>query len=173
MSTALFWPLVCLVAGLLLLFVEVFVPSGGLIGLLSLGLLAISLWLAFTQSALTGVSFLFALAVLMPLTLAIAVQLWPKTPMGKLLILKPPEPDELEPEPYGPRLEHLIGQFGRTLTPLRPSGVVEFDGRRHDGLAEEGLIQAGLLVQAIAVRGNQIVVRPASEDQFDDLMRDI
>ena len=68
----------------------------------------------------------------------------------------------------GPRLEHLIGQFGRALTPLRPSGLVDFDGRRLDGLAEEGLIPRGALVRAVQIRGGQLVVRPASEAVLED-----
>ena len=54
MGTDLFWPIACLAAGLLLLIVEVFVPSGGLIGFLSLGLLVVSLWLGFARSTATG-----------------------------------------------------------------------------------------------------------------------
>lgn len=169
MSTDLFWPVACLLAGLLLLIVEVFVPSGGLIGFLSLGFLGMSLWMAFARSSTTGVSFLVCLVILLPVTLAFAVKLWPSTPFGKRLILKPPELAELEPESSGRRLEHLIGQFGRTLTPLRPSGVVDFEGRRLDGLSEEGLIPSGTLVRAVAVRGNQVVVRQADDQMLDDL----
>ena len=161
----LFWPIACMLAGLILLIVEVFIPSGGLFGLLAIGLLVVSLWKAFAISTMTGVGFLLALTVLMPIVLALAIHLWPKTPIGKLLILKPPEPDEIEPveEP----LAHLLGQFGRALTPLRPSGLVDFEGRRFDGLSEEGLIPAGALVRAIQVRGRQLVVRPASTSLLD------
>ena len=57
------------------------------------------------------------------------------------------------------RLDHLIGQYGRAFTPLRPSGMVDFDGRRLDGLAEEGLIPSGALVRAVRIRGGQLIVR--------------
>lgn len=169
MLTNLFWPIVCLVAGLLLLFVEVFIPSGGLIGFLSIGMLVVSLWLGFTHSTTTGLALLVSLLVLLPMTLGLAVKLWPKTPMGKRLILRPPDADELLPESFGPPLEHLIGQFGRTLTPLRPSGAVDFEGRRLDGLSEEGLIPTGSLVQAVQVRGHQLVVRLAPSSQLEQL----
>jgi membrane-bound ClpP family serine protease len=165
-STDLFWPVACLAAALVLLVVEVFIPSGGLLGLLSLGLILVGLWQAFAISATTGVGLLLALAVLLPLVLAAAVRIWPRTPIGKLLILKPPEPDEIESA--ATPLEHLLGQYGRTLTPLRPSGLVDFDGRRLDGLSEEGLIPSGTLVQAVQVRGRQIVVRTASTQLLDD-----
>ncbi len=110
--------------------------------------------------------FLLSVAVLLPMVLALAVHLWPRTPMGKLLILKPPDLDEIEPATAP--LEHLLGQFGRTLTPLRPSGMVDFDGRRLDALSEEGLIPAGALVRAVQVRGHQLVVRTVSTQLLDD-----
>jgi membrane-bound ClpP family serine protease len=168
MDAPLIWAIVCMAAGLGLLVIEVFIPSGGLIGFLALGLLGVSLWQAFSVSTTVGFGFLAALVVLVPLTAALALHLFPKTPMGRWLLLKPPTPDEVAPEPSGPRLEHLIGQFGRALTPLRPSGLVDFDGRRLDGLAEEGLIPRGALVRAVQIRGGQLVVRPASEAVLED-----
>lgn len=169
MNPALIWAILCMAAGLGLLIVEVFVPSGGLIGLLATGLLAVSLWQAFTVSATTGLGFLAALVVLGPLTAVLAFRLFPHTPMGRWLLLKPPAPEEVAPEPAGGRLEHLIGQFGRALTPLRPSGVVDFEGRRLDGLSEEGLIPSGALVRAVQIRAGTLVVRPASEAALEDL----
>src|SRR5690349_2865429 len=131
MSNDLIWPILCLAIGLILLIAEVFIPSGGLIGILAIGLLIVSLGLAFSQSTMLGLKFLLAVCLLMPMALILAINLWPKTPMAKLIFLKPPAPEDVEPEPavHGVRLEHLIGQFGRALTPLRPSGMVDFDGR--------------------------------------------
>ena len=77
--------------------------------------------------------------------------------------------EESAPETKGVMLDHLIGQFGRALTPLRPSGLVDFEGRRLDGLSEEGLIPSGALVRAVQVRSGQIVVRAASEKTLDEL----
>jgi membrane-bound ClpP family serine protease len=169
MNPALVWAILCMAAGLGLLVGEVFVPSGGLIGLLATGLLAVSLWQAFTVSTATGLGFLIALVILGPLTAMLAFRLFPKTPMGRWLLLQPPAPGEVLPEPPGGRLEHLVGQFGRALTPLRPSGVVDFEGRRLDGLSEEGLIPRGALVRAVQVRGGTLVVRPANEAALEDL----
>lgn len=172
MGTALFWPIACLAAGLLLLIIEVFVPSGGVIGFLSVGLLVVSVWQAFEISTPTGAIFLLVLTFLLPLTLALAIRIWPKTPLGKWLFLKPPVQEELGTAASGPRIEHLLGQFGRTLTPMRPSGLVDFDGRRLDGLAEEGLIPKGTIVRAVQVRAGQLVVRVDTLPVLDDLNQD-
>jgi membrane-bound ClpP family serine protease len=172
MSNKLIWPILCLAIGLLLLIAEVFIPSGGLIGILAIGLLVVSLGLAFAASTALGLKFLAAVCVLLPLALALAVYLWPRTPLAKRIFLRPPDPEEVEPgdTDHGVRLQHLIGQFGRALTPLRPSGAVDFDGRRIDALSEEGLIPSGSLVRAVQVRGNQLVVRMATDRTLDDLL---
>jgi membrane-bound ClpP family serine protease len=169
--SALVWPILFLAFGLILLIAEVFIPSGGLIGLLAVGLLVLSLYRAFAQSTATGFQFLFAVGVFLPLALALAVHLWPRTPLARRILLRPPEPEDLESSHCGERLDHLIGQHGRALTPLRPSGLVNFDGRRLDGLSEEGLIPSGALVRAVQVRGGQLVVRLASDPSLDDLFR--
>jgi membrane-bound ClpP family serine protease len=171
------WPLVCLILGLILIFAEVFIPSGGILGLLSTGLLILSLWLAFSESTALGIKFLATLAILVPGAVIAAVQVWPHTPMGKWMILRPPSEEEIEPAPAvasgGTRLEYLVGQYGRAVTPLRPAGMVDFQGRRVDGLAEEGLISSGTLVKAVQVRAGQMIVRVATDElTFEDLVED-
>jgi membrane-bound ClpP family serine protease len=168
MSGDLVWPILCLAIGVVLLIAEVFIPSGGMIGFLAIGLLAISLWLAFTNTA-HGWKFVLAEAVLLPLALMLAMYLWPRSPFARYLLLRPPAREEYEPEPLAHPLHHLIGQYGRSLTPLRPSGVVDFEGRRIDGMAEEGLIPTGTLVKAVGVQGAQLVVRIETEPMIEGL----
>jgi membrane-bound ClpP family serine protease len=166
---ALIWPIVFLVAGLMLLIAEVFIPSGGLIGLLALGCLGFGVWKAFAHSTALGLQFLMALFILMPLALMLAAHLWPRTPLAKRIFLRRPEPEEVEPSHSGGRLDHLVGQFGRALTPMRPSGLVDFDGRRLDGLSEDGLIPSGALVRAVQVRSGQLVVRMAQDRTLNEI----
>ncbi|GAC1346382.1 MAG: hypothetical protein NVSMB14_09440 [Isosphaeraceae bacterium] len=169
-SSAVFWPALCVILGLVLLIGEVFIPTGGFIGLLAVGLILVGIGVAFGSSTSLGLTVLASLGVLLPVTLALAVNLWPRTPMAKWIFLKPPEPIDVESEDQGPKLSHLIGQFGRALTPLRPSGLVDFDGRKLDGLSEGAMIPTGALVRAVQVRGGQIIVREADEQTLDDLL---
>lgn len=169
MST-LAWPLLLLAFGLILLIAEVFIPSGGLIGLLALSCIALSLWRAFDQSTDLGLKFLLADFILMPMVMMLAVYLWPRTPLAKRVFLKPPGPDDIEASHSGRRLDHLVGQLGRALTPLRPSGMVDFDGRRLDGLSEDGLIPAGTLIRAVRVRSGQLIVRMAPDPTLEEVL---
>lgn len=169
MST-LAWPLLLLAFGLILLIAEVFIPSGGVIGVLALACIGLSLWRAFEQSADLGLKFLLADFLLAPLVLSLALYLWPRTPLAKRVFLQPPAREDIELSHSSQRLDHLVGQVGRALTPLRPSGMVDFDGRRLDGQSEEGLIPSGALIQAVRVRGGRLIVRPAPDSTFDNSM---
>jgi membrane-bound serine protease (ClpP class) len=63
----------------------------------------------------------------------------------------------------------LLGRTGRVQTALRPSGIVEIDGRRLDVVSDGGVIDAGEMVRVIKVSGNYILVErveaPAEEIQ--------
>jgi len=154
-----FWPSVFLALGLLLLILEVFIPSGGFIGLCSIACLVLCLWYAFQQSVGLGATFMVIDLVALPLTAALAFSLWSRTPLGRKFFLKPPAPEEIEVSHADHHLELLVGQVGRTLTPLRPCGHVEIDGQRADALAEEGFLPAAAAVRVLRVRSGQLVVR--------------
>lgn len=159
MGNEVLWPLVCVALGLLLVVLEAFVPSGGLIGLLAGGLIVYGVALAFWQSTELGWKFLVGVGLALPCAVGLGLFFWPRSPMAKYFALAPPETEEIV-EQRGD-LDHLVGQFGRALTPLRPAGVVSFEGRRHDGQAQDGMIDSGTLVEAIAVRGRRLIVRVA------------
>ena len=95
---------------------EVFIPSGGLIGILAAFLLLTSIGLAFSQSVAMGLNFLLAVGLLMPLALALAIHLWPRTPVAKRIFLKPPDPDDTTPEPHGAqRVIQCPGSIGTVV----------------------------------------------------------
>jgi membrane-bound ClpP family serine protease len=166
MRIELIWPILTLVVALLLFLSEAFIPSGGLIGLMAIGFLGVSLYLAFTTTAY-GWAFLLVTGLLLPITILAAISLWPRTPIGKMLTLNPPDSDA-PPDFDDPRLDPLVGQYGRCLTTLRPIGLIDFDGRKLEGSAEEGMLPAGTLVRVVQVRGNRVLVRKAEIPAFDE-----
>ncbi|SHK72824.1 NfeD family protein [Rhodothermus profundi] len=54
----------------------------------------------------------------------------------------------------------LTGKQGRTVTPLRPAGMVEIEGKRYDVVASGQFVPAGMPVEVVRVQGNRIEVRP-------------
>ena len=61
---------------------EVFVPSGGLLGFLSLLSLLAAVIMAFRHGPWSGIGFLGLAVFAVPAGLILALQWWPKTPMG-------------------------------------------------------------------------------------------
>lgn len=53
----------------------------------------------------------------------------------------------------------LLGRIGRTVTPLRPIGICEFDGQRVECLAESGYVEEGRRIEVVRVKGTQPTVR--------------
>ena len=57
-----------------------------------------------------------------------------------------------------------VGDTGRTVSKLRPSGKARFGDRLVDVVAEGEFLDAGAAVRVARVRGNRIVVRPVGEE---------
>ena len=53
----------------------------------------------------------------------------------------------------------FLGRVGQSLTPLRPSGVIEIDGRRIDVITASEFISQGVQVEVVSVRGSRVEVR--------------
>jgi membrane-bound serine protease (ClpP class) len=51
--------------------------------------------------------------------------------------------------PVNQELEQLKGRIGRTLSALRPAGVVDFDGRRIDTITEGMMVDPGQWVRCV------------------------
>lgn len=159
----LFWGLGLLAASLLLVIIEVFVPSGGLISLLATGCAIGGVYCLFQYSTTWGLAGILAVLVLGPTTFAFALKIWPSTPIGrKMLGEKPPEMVEAERMQELRERERslaLVGAEGVVRTDLRPVGSIEIDGTRLEALAETALIKAGTRVRVTSVDGKQIKVR--------------
>ena len=59
----------------------------------------------------------------------------------------------------GMPLEQLRGRYGKTVSALRPAGVVEFDGKRVDCLSEGTMIDPDQWVKCIDVKTGTVIVR--------------
>jgi membrane-bound serine protease (ClpP class) len=71
--------------------------------------------------------------------------------------------------PVNLELEQLRGRFGRALSDLRPSGVVDFEGRRVDSITEGMMVNTGQWVRCIDVKAGKVMVRPVDKPNLTDL----
>ncbi len=164
------WGCVLFGVALVLLCIEFFVPSGGLLGILC-GVAAIGSVVSFFQYDTTwGVGVALAYVVLTPITLVFMFRLWLNSPIAKAMILGDTTPSGENGDTYDDsemqrrrrleELRELIGAEGITETALRPVGTVRINGQRTDGLAETGTIEANTPVIVTDIYDNQIKVRP-------------
>ncbi|MEM7230407.1 MAG: NfeD family protein [Planctomycetota bacterium] len=158
-------------AAILLLFVELIIPSGGLIGVLS-GVAAITgIVCFFRYSNTAGIVALSTTLVLGPVIVFVMFKIWINSPMGKAIVLGGETrgsneetfvASELARSVRIGELRELIGVHGTTVTALRPVGTVKIAGKRIDALAETGIIEAGVEVEVTDAYDNQLKVRPAA-----------
>ncbi len=161
--------------GLALLLAELFLPTGGVLFVLSVGALVVGVAMTFSYDQSTGVVTLIAVFVAIPVLGAVAFHYWPKTPLGKRFFLSGPDQDAtVASMPVNLELEQLRGRYGKTISALRPAGVTEFDGKRVDTMSEGPLIEPGQWVRCIDVKAGRVIVRliekPPDLANFDSTM---
>ncbi len=164
MNETLLWMGILLVTlGLGLVFAEVFVPSGGLIALCAAGCFVSGVVCLFRYDTMWGLAGLLAVMLAGPLSFSFALKVWPHTRLGKKMMGVKSE-EQLERE----RLDELrererwasfIGREGRVVVDLRPAGIIEIAGERHEATAEAGLIPAGSRVKVTRVEDSRLKVR--------------
>ena len=148
--------ILCLLAGVALMVVEVFVPGFGLPGISGLILTVIGVVITWNNyGAVAGLA-----ATLIALALAgIAISVSIKSAAdGKLsrssLIL-----NEVTPTVDHEENEALLGKAGKTVTVLNPVGFAEFDGVRLNVVSEGNYLEKDKPVQVTKVEGNKIIVK--------------
>jgi len=169
----LWWGVILLGVALVLLALELLIPSGGLIGLVA-GIAVIGSVVAFWQyDPAFGLAATGLYIVLGPAVLVFIFKVWINSPLARKVILVNKDErigatddenlaeSELARRERAHQLEQLIGAEGRTVSACRPVGTVIIGGERIEALAETGIIEAGTPVVVTAVYDNQIKIRPA------------
>jgi membrane-bound serine protease (ClpP class) len=148
---------ILLAVALMLFFVELFIPSGGLIAVLG-GICVVSgIFMLFRADTTLGLIGIICTMIAVPCVLAVGMKIWPHTPIGRMLILKDPEPSTAGNNKPAPGA--LVGATGQALTDLRPIGTCLIDGKRVDCMAEAGIIESGSRVRVTIDDGMQVKVR--------------
>ena len=141
-----------LLAGLLLLVAEMLLPSQGILGLLGAVSLVACVVTCFRIDSRLGFGVLVAMVVAAPFAGMLVVNVWPKTPVGRRMILTRVSGDM-------PVTPVAVGQTGVTVSELRPMGVCAFGIDRLEARAERGTIPAGKLVRVVAIVDRRPTVR--------------
>lgn len=174
-ETFFFWGLALLGIAVVLLSLELFVPSGGLIGMLAAVAAIGSIVSFFKYDTSWGIGATCAYVILGPIVIIFGFRLWLNSPLAKGMILGGQDSDSThtdDDEDDSPmsqeharqerlaQLRQLVGAQGQAVTPLRPVGTVKINGQRIDAMAESGVIDTGTPIVVVEVYDNQIKVRP-------------
>lgn len=146
-------------AAIVFAFVDLFIPSGGLLLIIGGVLAAASIFFGFSSSINMGMSMLAIISASIPAFAFAAIKIWPKTPLGKRIILGPPKTQTNASEDRTVETSHLIGQIVIAEYPLMPSGQIRINGRLHNASVRSGVIDAGDHVEVVGERGRDLIVR--------------
>ena len=155
-------------AAALLLFGDLFVPSGGIMSVIGAALLLTAVIVCFTINRWLGLVVLFAVVLSSPFVAAGMIKAWQMTPVGKRMTLR----SDPAPGPV-PMSVVRVGAIGRTVTALRPMGEAEFDGPSGRAVevqvkAEAGDLPAGAAVRVIHFKDGLATVRREPADAFQN-----
>ncbi len=146
--------LLLLVIGIVLLIIEIFVPSFGILG--GLGIIAIIAGIVFTaESVFQGILMFLGISAILLIVLIISWKYILKNGRSGLILRSVVNKEEIELSDLG----HLINKVGTALTPLRPSGIADFDGVRLDVLTRGDFVPKGSSIQIIEIIGKKIIIK--------------
>lgn len=146
-----------------LLALEIFLPSLGLLTLFAVGAFAYATYLFFQISPVAGWWGLASAVVIIPLCWVAFYKIFPRTAIGKAMILKSSPRPKGDGLPLQDQLTPLVGQRGMTASPLRPVGVCRIGNLRVVCQSEIGYIPQNRTIEVVAVQGQTVIVR-----QIDD-----
>lgn len=174
------WAVLLMVLGLALVILEIFIPSGGILGFLAVCSVCASVVTAFYyRDAATGFVFVVIAVIGFPSAMAVAFRWWPSTAMGRRVLLDVPDEEDLLPEEDPRQLLHdLLGKVGVAKTDMFPGGAIEVEGTTFEAVSEGMPIDKGQAVEVVDVQNNRLVIRasdalPSTEPQDDVLSRPI
>lgn len=157
--------IVLLVAGVILLVVEMFTPGFGLAGGTGVVLLVIGIILT-AGSPLEAIALVLILIVLVSIMILLLLRSARKGRLARNMILHLKSSKDKGYRSSEDK-SSLVGQEGTATSDLRPSGVVDLDGERLDVVTQGSFIRRGAKVRIIEVTGNRIVVATAEDSELD------
>lgn len=147
--------------GIVLLILELVVPSFGILSVLGAICLFGGVLMAAGDPKQAGI--MLGIAVLVAIiAVVIAIKYFRHRGVWNRFILK----EQLTTDKgftASPDRAFLVGMEGTSITPLRPAGTAVIRGERFDVVTDGGFIPAGKKIVVVVVEGTRVVVREAFE----------
>lgn len=153
-----FETIILFVVGLLLLLAEIFfIPGFGLAGISGISAILASIFLTFGNIVQATYSILIALSISV-IGFFLLIKYIPSTRTWRKFVLSTEQKKELGYTIETKDLKRLTGEKGIVITPLRPSGIAEVNGKKFNVLTRGEYIDSNTKIKIISVEGNKIVV---------------
>lgn len=151
--------IVCLVLGLVMLVIEMFTPGVGISGAVGLlSLIAVVVMQIGWGSPVIAVYIIAIVLVLIILILFWFIRSFQKGRMSKSFLVLAENITSVS-SPVGEEKRGVpVGSVGVSLTPLRPSGIGEFDGIRLDVMTSGAFINANAVIRIVRAEGLHVLV---------------
>lgn len=154
-----FWSIILLLLGFVIVAAELFIPSGGALGVVATIALLAAIILGFKVSVNLGLIYIIIIAVIVPFLIVALLRLWPHTSLGKRLLVQPPTDDKSSPAArQQQQLKQLVGQLGTAKTKMLPSGIIAIGTQSYDAVGEGSSIEPGQTIRVKRVEMNYLVV---------------
>jgi membrane-bound serine protease (ClpP class) len=182
MNSPLFWTFSFLAAAILAAAADIFLPSGGVFAAAAVLFLIVSIVFSFQISILFGSIYLnVVICLLVPLFLWAAILLYPKTWIGRKILLNPADDPALVPDGELQALKELAGKEGTAKSKMLLGGMIEVDGKQYNAVSDAEPVEAGERIRVLRIEGRSIIVRkempaagetPAAIPEIDDPFSD-
>lgn len=150
---------ICVLAGLGLLVVEMFVPGFGVPGVSGIVLLlAGAVLVGIKHGLLAAVGLIVIIVALVAIMLSVALKSAADGRLSKSKLILHESESSREGFLSSGDMSVFLGREGETRTALRPSGIAEFDGVRLNVVSDGVFIAQGVRVKIVRVDGNRILV---------------
>lgn len=150
-------PLLCLIAGLLFVIIEMFHPGFGVPGIIGAILLIVGVIL-FAKSLLQALILVVIILAILGIALTLILISASKGHLSKHLVLNESLDEDVRFS-AADDLDYFVGSEGTAITVLRPSGTADFSGVKLDVVSEGEFIPKDSTVIISKVEGNRIVVK--------------
>ena len=150
---------ICVLAGLGLLVVEMFVPGFGVPGVSGIVLLlAGAVLVGIKHGLLAAVGLIVIIVALVAIMLSVALKSAADGRLSKSKLILHESESSREGFLSSGDMSVFLGREGETRTALRPSGIAEFDGVRLNVVSDGVFIAQGVRVKIVRVDGNRFLV---------------
>lgn len=153
------WTLLFLLFAFFFVFLEFFFPSGGILAVIAIAALVCSIVFAFLEGITFGSCYAVGILLGIPIFVWYLFRWWPRSFMGRRILLDPMDDPALAPNEELEHLKSLVGQKGIVRSKMMMSGQIDIQGQRYNAISESEALMPGDAVVVIQVDGINILVR--------------